>query len=256
MVGWVIVYRITMIMRHGNVHEQNGHWFRFWWSDHGDAHCWGDFMGKTPWLWLDSHQNHCTSNHSNHWFLTLRIFGCAWSHSTLFPLTRLLMQVAYATCCYLHSTDSNCLCVFVTVVCLKVSNIAPAIPTNSHNCLIKLFLRWPFQCVNPSFSQMLMHPEICCSPIDNNTLVMAFLYGQVRRRSHSLTAPRASLARRGSDAGRIASAVATSVAPTVPVGEPWWRQRSAMVNLHARWCPSSLATVSCFITLTTKDVRC
>ena len=54
---------------------------------------------------------------------------------------------------------------FVTVVCLKVSNIAPAIPTNSHNCLIKLFLRWPFQCVNPSFSQMLMHPEICCSPV-------------------------------------------------------------------------------------------
>jgi hypothetical protein len=50
---------------------------------------------------------------------------------------------------------------------------------------------------------------------------MAFLYGQVRRRSHSQTAPRASLARRGSDAGRIASAVATSGAPTVPVGEPW-----------------------------------
>lgn len=88
MVGWVIVYRITMIMRHGNVHEQNGHWFRFCWSDHEDALCWGDFMGKTPWLWLDSCQNHCR-------FLTLRILGWAWSHSTLFPLTRLLMQVSY-----------------------------------------------------------------------------------------------------------------------------------------------------------------
>lgn len=82
-----------------------------------------------------------------------------------FPADKIVdAGLIYATCCYLHSTDSNCLCCFVTVVCLKVSNIAPAIPTNSHNCLIKIFLRCPFRCVNPSFSQMLMHPEICCSP--------------------------------------------------------------------------------------------